>query len=142
MKSGSSNCDVDDGVVWLYWMVVDEAKSDAGRLARRRGSDLGRNLKGVWKTEGADAGGLKTMWFPPGFCCGSRKDGCGGMLRARFVRDRVDCLRAPAAVVGMRTGRSNTRLLRDEAEERMRCWQQLAAVLLVSWASMAAASKI
>ena len=41
-----------------YWMVVEAAKSSDARLARRRGSDLGRNLKGVWKTEAADEGGL------------------------------------------------------------------------------------
>lgn len=30
----------------------------AGRLALRRGSDLGRNLKGVWRTFGSEEGGL------------------------------------------------------------------------------------
>jgi hypothetical protein len=53
--------DDDDGCVeegLLKWMVVEEAKSSEARLARRRGSFLGRNLKGVWKTEAADEGGL------------------------------------------------------------------------------------
>ena len=46
------------GLVLLKWMVVEEAKSSEARLARRRGSFLGRNLKGVWKTDAADEGGL------------------------------------------------------------------------------------
>jgi hypothetical protein len=53
--------DDDDGCVeegLLKWMVVEEAKSSEARLARRRASFLGRNLKGVWKTEAADEGGL------------------------------------------------------------------------------------
>jgi hypothetical protein len=32
----------------VYCTVVDEAKRPAARFARRRGSDFGRNLKGVW----------------------------------------------------------------------------------------------
>lgn len=46
----------------------DGAKCDSkilARLARRRGSVFGRNLKGVWYTDGALAGGLKMMWS----CC-------------------------------------------------------------------------
>lgn len=85
--------DDDGGVeveVVLYLMVVDDANSSDGRFARRRGSVLGRNLKGVWNTVGADDGGLKMIWFcPVEGPVGVRKDGCGGMLSARFIRDAV-----------------------------------------------------
>ena len=53
---------------------VREEKS-AGRLARRRGSLLGRNLKGVEKMEGSEEGGLKIMWSVFGVCADVMKEG-------------------------------------------------------------------
>lgn len=47
----------------------------AGRLARRRGSFLGRNLKGVEKIEGSEEGGLKIMWSVFGVDSEVMKDG-------------------------------------------------------------------
>lgn len=61
--------------------------------ACRRASLFGRKMSGVWYTDGAAAGGLNTMRFAPvaGACV--RKEGCGGILSAFFVRDVVDCCR-------------------------------------------------
>ena len=75
-----------------------EDSNRLGRLARRRGSFLGRNLKGVWWTDGADEGGLKTMWPPPPGALSdgpgpARKDGCGWMVRERLARPDVDLWR-------------------------------------------------
>lgn len=67
---------------------VREEKS-AGRLARRRGSFLGRNLNGVEKIEGSEEGGLKIMWSALGAPSEVMKDGCGGTRRARLCRDEV-----------------------------------------------------
>jgi hypothetical protein len=86
------------------WLGAVGEKSDEVRLARRRGSFLGRNLKGVWKTDAADEGGLKMISLVVGRALAAaaaaavafglvvevRKDGCGAMLRARLVRADVD----------------------------------------------------
>ena len=52
--------DVVESEEGAYDMVVEESNR-LGRLALRRGSFLGRNLKGVWRTEGAEDGGLKMI---------------------------------------------------------------------------------
>lgn len=138
----------------LYWIVADEENRLAGSWARRRGSDRGRNLKGVWYTEGAAEGGLKMMWLEGegpaaaavgaataalllglGTPAGERKDGCGGMLSARLVREVDDLWRAASGGEG-RSGRVEGEGRREE--ERRRRWQQLAAGRLVSWTSMVA----
>ena len=100
-----------EGVVVV--VVVGGGRREEARLARRRGSVVGRNLKGVWKTEGAAAGGLKMIWSavaraasalerPVSLLLGLRKDGCGGMLSARRVRAEVDFWRALVVGMGVR----------------------------------------
>jgi hypothetical protein len=69
-----------------YFIVVEDSKS-LGRFARRLGSFGGRNLKGVWKTEASEEGGLKMMWSCA--CAGARKDGCGAIFSSFLVRDLV-----------------------------------------------------
>ncbi len=137
-----------DGVVGLYLIVVDEAKNSAARLARRRGSDGGRNLKGVWKTDGCDEGGLKMMCEPsvvfvlsPPSLLAVRKDSCGGMLRARFIREAVALCRVPPFALESAEGR--IRLVgRAEDDESRSCWQQLASGLFSSWASIVFVSDV
>ena len=127
-----------------------------GRLARLRGSFLGRNLKGVWKTLGADDGGLKMMWLPdPVAGVGvlmllplpllvlpddGRKEGCGGMLSARFVREAVDFWRVPRSPEALRCRHpvldDGAKLEEEEARRRL-CRQQLAAGLRRSCTSIA-----
>lgn len=53
----------------------DREEKSAGRLARRRGSVFGRNLKGVEKIEGSEEGGLKIMWSVLGVLSEVMKDG-------------------------------------------------------------------
>lgn len=58
----------------------------------RRGSVLGRNLRGVWYTFGALLGGLKMMWSAASVLEG-RKAGSGFTLRALRVRRKEDLWR-------------------------------------------------
>ena len=61
-------------------------------LARscRRLSSLGRNLKGVIRGDGAEEGGLKTMWSCRGELLERRKEASGLILRCCFVRRKED----------------------------------------------------
>lgn len=85
------------------FVVTEEENRFLARVARRRGSDLGRNLKGVWKTEGAEEGGLKIrvvdpVWDDAGGL--ERKEGWGGMLREALWRARVDFWRVCCWLLG------------------------------------------
>lgn len=67
--------------------VAGEAKRVDRSACLRRGSDLGRNLNGVWYTEGSAAGGLKMIVSDP--VVEGAKSGWGAMFNARFVRENV-----------------------------------------------------
>ena len=56
-------------------------------------SSFGRNLSGVWRTEGADEGGLKMMWSCFGEFFVRMKDDSGLILRRCFVRRKEDSCR-------------------------------------------------
>lgn len=68
------------------------ARVDANSCFRL--SSFGRNRSGVWRTDGAEEGGLKMIWS----CCGElfeRKDGSGLTFRRCFARLAEDsCRRA------------------------------------------------
>lgn len=67
-------------------------------------SSFGRNLSGVWRTDGAEEGGLKMIWS----CCigvfeyEGRKDGSGLTFRRDFVRRYEDSWRLDAALIASR----------------------------------------
>ena len=56
-------------------------------------SSLGRNLSGVWRTEGAEDGGLKMMWSCFGELLEILNDDSGLTLRRCFVRRNEDSCR-------------------------------------------------
>jgi hypothetical protein len=64
----------------------------------RRGSSFGRNLTGVWRTDGPEDGGLKMMWSWFGEFLDCRKDESGLMFRRCFERLYEDSCRRAAVL--------------------------------------------
>lgn len=98
-------------IVFEDWNFEAVAARRALRL-----SSFGRNLRGVWRTEGADDGGLKMMWSCRGEFSERRKDESGLMLSRCFERRYEDCCRRELALSESRHGllpdrRSRTGLL-------------------------------